>query len=79
MLSTEAGSVEFTVGLGVSPRWSSGDSCARPSASTSWIISVVETHIGSVFAKLGIPVSAQENRRVRAVVTYLGAIGAATP
>ncbi|MEN3615927.1 response regulator transcription factor [Plantactinospora sp. ZYX-F-223] len=39
----------------------------------------VETHIGSVFSKLGIPVSAEDNRRVRAVVTYLDAIRATMP
>lgn len=33
----------------------------------------VETHIGSIFAKLGIAVSDRDNRRVRAVVTYLSA------
>lgn len=33
----------------------------------------VETHIGSIFAKLGIVVSDRDNRRVRAVVTYLAA------
>ena len=32
----------------------------------------VEKHIGNIFAKLGLEVSAEEHRRVRAVLTYLG-------
>ncbi|MGC7102205.1 response regulator [Amycolatopsis lurida] len=31
----------------------------------------VEKHIGNIFAKLGLEVSAEEHRRVRAVLTYL--------
>jgi DNA-binding NarL/FixJ family response regulator len=33
----------------------------------------VETHITSIFAKLGIAVSGRDNRRVRAVIAYLSA------
>ena len=33
----------------------------------------VETHIGGIFAKLGMPDSPDENRRVRAILTYLEA------
>ncbi|GLY71056.1 response regulator transcription factor [Amycolatopsis taiwanensis] len=32
----------------------------------------VEKHIGNIFAKLGLEASAEEHRRVRAVLTYLG-------
>ncbi|GAA3544990.1 response regulator transcription factor [Amycolatopsis ultiminotia] len=32
----------------------------------------VEKHIGNIFAKLGLETSAEEHRRVRAVLTYLG-------
>ncbi|NIJ13843.1 DNA-binding NarL/FixJ family response regulator [Saccharomonospora amisosensis] len=32
----------------------------------------VEKHIGNIFTKLGLEVSAEEHRRVRAVLTYLG-------
>ena len=31
----------------------------------------VEKHIGNIFAKLGLEASAEEHRRVRAVLTYL--------
>lgn len=32
----------------------------------------VENHVGNIFAKLGLDVSAEEHRRVRAVLIYLG-------
>ncbi|WP_414640129.1 LuxR C-terminal-related transcriptional regulator, partial [Amycolatopsis sp.] len=32
----------------------------------------VEKHIGNIFSKLGLEASAEEHRRVRAVLTYLG-------
>ena len=31
----------------------------------------VETHVGSIFAKLTLPPAAADHRRVRAVLTYL--------
>jgi DNA-binding NarL/FixJ family response regulator len=31
----------------------------------------VETHIHSLFSKLGIPIATEDNRRVLAVLTYL--------
>jgi len=34
----------------------------------------VEKHIGNIFAKLGLEASAEEHRRVRAVLTYLGRV-----
>ncbi len=33
----------------------------------------IETHTGSIFAKLGLPESPEENRRVRAILAYLDA------
>jgi DNA-binding NarL/FixJ family response regulator len=37
--------------------------------------STVYTHVQHVFAKLDLPASSSDNRRVRAVVTFLSACG----
>lgn len=46
---------------------------SNPAVATRLVISVrtVETHVNSVFLKLDLPPTTEENRRVRAVVTYL--------
>jgi DNA-binding NarL/FixJ family response regulator len=38
-------------------------------------LKTVETHVGRVFIKLGLTEDRHENRRVRAVLTFLGAEG----
>ena len=40
---------------------------------------VVQKHVGSLFAKLGIPDSDDDHRRILAVLTYLRSLGASRP
>jgi len=39
----------------------------------------VQKHVGSLFAKLGIPDSDDDHRRILAVLTYLRSLGASRP
>jgi DNA-binding NarL/FixJ family response regulator len=38
----------------------------------------VETHVARIFAKLGLPPTTNDHRRVLAVITYLRSLGGAT-